>query len=137
MTRQLDQIENKIRGAVEADPKTGHYRCDRGIFTDQALFDLEMKHIFEGNWIYLAHESQLENPGDYYTTTVGRQPVVITRNKEGELQALLNTCSHRGATLCRKKRGNKASFTCPFHGWTFKNDGKLLKARDQIGRAHV
>lgn len=131
MTRQLDQIEKKIRGAVEADPKTGHYRCDRGIFTDQALFDLEMKHIFEGNWIYLAHESQLENPGDYYTTTVGRQPVVITRNKEGELQALLNTCSHRGATLCRKKRGNKASFTCPFHGWTFKNDGKLLKARDQ------
>lgn len=131
MTRQLDRLENKIRGAVEADPTTGHYRCDRGIFTDQELFDLEMKHIFEGNWVYLAHESQLENPGDYYTTTLGRQPVVITRTKEGELQALLNTCSHRGATLCRKKRGNKASFTCPFHGWTFKNDGKLLKARDQ------
>ncbi|WP_298718010.1 Rieske 2Fe-2S domain-containing protein [uncultured Oceanisphaera sp.] len=131
MTRQLDRLENKIRGAVEADPTTGHYRCDRGVFTDQQLFDLEMKHIFEGNWVYLAHESQLENPGDYYTTTVGRQPVVITRTKEGELQALLNTCSHRGATLCRKKRGNKASFTCPFHGWTFKNDGKLLKARDQ------
>ena len=131
MTRQLDRLEKKIRGAVEADPTTGHYRCDRGVFTDQELFDLEMKHIFEGNWVYLAHESQLKNPGDYYTTTVGRQPVVITRTKEGELQALLNTCSHRGATLCRKKRGNKASFTCPFHGWTFKNDGKLLKARDQ------
>lgn len=131
MTRQLDQLEEKIRGAVEVDPANGHYRCDRRIFTDQALFDLEMKYIFEGNWVFLAHESQIENPGDYFTTTVGRQPVVVTRSKDGELQALLNTCSHRGATLCRKKRGNRTSFTCPFHGWTFRNDGKLLKARDQ------
>ena len=131
MTRQLDQLEKKIRGAVEVDPANGNYRCDRSIFTDQRLFDLEMKYIFEGNWVFLGHESQVENPGDYFTLTLGRQPVVITRTKEGELQALLNTCSHRGATLCRKKRGNKASFTCPFHGWTFKNDGKLLKARDQ------
>ncbi|MEC9083425.1 MAG: Rieske 2Fe-2S domain-containing protein, partial [Pseudomonadota bacterium] len=131
MTRQLDRLENQIRGAVEADPTTGHYRCDRSIFTDEELFELEMKHIFEGNWIFLAHESQIENPGDYYTTTVGRQPVIITRTKDGELNAILNTCTHRGATLCRKKRGNKTSFTCPFHGWTFKNDGKLLKAKDQ------
>ena len=131
MTRQLDQLEKKIRGAVEVDPATGKYRGDRSVFTDQELFDLEMKYIFEGNWVFLGHESQVENPGDYFTLTLGRQPVVITRSKEGELQALLNTCSHRGATLCRKKRGNKASFTCPFHGWTFKNDGKLLKARDQ------
>lgn len=131
MTRQLDRLEKKIRGAVEVDPANGNYRCDRSIFTDQQLFDLEMKYIFEGNWVFLGHESQVENPGDYFTLTLGRQPVVITRTKEGELQALLNTCSHRGATLCRKKRGNKASFTCPFHGWTFKNDGKLLKARDQ------
>lgn len=131
MTRQLDQLEKKIRGAVEVDPASGHYRCDRSIFTDQQLFDLEMKYIFEGNWVFLGHESQVENPGDYFTLTLGRQPVVITRSKEGELRALLNTCSHRGATLCRKKRGNKSSFTCPFHGWTFKNDGKLLKARDQ------
>lgn len=131
MTRQLDQLEKQIRGAVEADPATGHYRGDRSAFTDQEIFELEMKYIFEGNWVYLAHESQIENPGDYYTATVGRQPVVITRTKEGELTALLNTCSHRGATLCRKKQGNKSSFTCPFHGWTFRNDGKLLRARDQ------
>ncbi|MBO1520492.1 Rieske 2Fe-2S domain-containing protein [Oceanisphaera pacifica] len=131
MTRQLDRLEEQIRGAVEADPATGHYRGDRSAFTDQEIFELEMKHIFEGNWVFLAHESQIENPGDYYTATVGRQPVVVTRTKEGELRALLNTCSHRGATLCRKKQGNKASFTCPFHGWTFKNDGKLLRARDQ------
>lgn len=131
MTRQLDRLEHTIRHAVEADAQTGRYRCDRRIFTDEALFELEMKHIFEGNWVFLAHESQVENPGDYYTTYVGRQPVILTRTKDGELKAILNTCSHRGATLCRKKRGNRSSFTCPFHGWTFRNDGKLLKARDQ------
>ncbi|ODC04034.1 benzoate 1,2-dioxygenase large subunit [Terasakiispira papahanaumokuakeensis] len=131
MSRQLDQLEKKIVNAVEADAKNGRYRCDRSIFTDKTLFELEMKHIFEGNWVFLAHESQIEAPGDYYTAYIGRQPVMITHTQAGELKAMLNTCSHRGATLCRKKHGNKSSFTCPFHGWTFKNDGRLLKAKDQ------
>ena len=61
MSATLNQLEQKIRGAVEADDETGHYRCDRGIFTDQDLFDLEIKHIFEGNWVFLAHESQIQS----------------------------------------------------------------------------
>ena len=59
---------------------------------------------------------------------MGRQPIFIARNKEGELNAFINACSHRGAMLCRFKSGNKA--TCPFHGWTFNNSGKLLKVKD-------
>ena len=131
MQQQLDQLQERVRSAVVADAEQGIYRCNRAIFTDQALFELEMKYIFEGNWVYLAHESQIADNGDYFTTHIGRQPVVITRDAKGQLNALLNTCSHRGATLCRHKRGNKTSFTCPFHGWTFNNGGKLLKARDQ------
>jgi benzoate/toluate 1,2-dioxygenase alpha subunit len=96
----------------------------------RSLFELEMKHIFEGNWIYLAHESQVPNNNDYYTTHIGRQPVFIARNRQGELNAFINACSHRGAQLCRHKRGNKATYTCPFHGWTFNNSGKLLKVKD-------
>jgi benzoate/toluate 1,2-dioxygenase subunit alpha len=106
------------------------YRLNRAAFTEPSLFDLEMKHVFEGNWVYLAHESQIPAPNDYFTTHIGRQPIVITRNKQGELNALINACSHRGAVLCRHKRGNKSSFTCPFHGWTFSNAGKLLKVKD-------
>ncbi|MBT3145951.1 Rieske 2Fe-2S domain-containing protein [Neptunomonas phycophila] len=131
MTKRLDQLQDKVNSAVIAHPETGRYQCDRSVFTDKELFDLEMKYIFEGNWVFLAHESQIPEIGDYFTVTVGRQPVVITRDKSGELNAILNTCSHRGATLCRRKRGNKTSFTCPFHGWSFKNDGKFQKARDQ------
>ena len=59
------------------DKERGDYRLHRSAFTDPALFELEMKHIFEGNWIYLAHESQIPNNNDYYTTHIGRQPVFI------------------------------------------------------------
>jgi benzoate/toluate 1,2-dioxygenase alpha subunit len=112
------------------DKAKGDYRLNRAAFTDPELFELEMKHIFEGNWIYLAHESQIPNNNDYYTTHMGRQPVFIARNRQGELNAFINACSHRGAQLCRHKRGNKATYTCPFHGWTFNNNGKLLKVKD-------
>src|SRR5690554_7336427 len=131
MTSKLDQLEERVRGAVVDDAEKGIFRCHRSMFTDPAFFELEMKHVFEGNWLFLAHESQISEPGDYMTVTMGRQPVVITRDKSGELHALINACAHRGATLCRRKRGNKGTFTCPFHGWTFKNDGKLLKAKNE------
>lgn len=131
--RAADQFAN-IRAALDdalvEDPETGRYQVRRSVFTDEQLFDLEMTHIFEGNWIYLAHESQIPNVGDYFTTYMGRQPIVITRNKDGELGALINACSHRGAMLCRRKTDNRTTFTCPFHGWTFNNSGKLLKAKD-------
>lgn len=126
-----DHVEKLLDSALQDDQANGVFRCRRDIFTDPALFELEMKHIFEGNWVYLAHESQIPEVNDYFTTTIGRQPIVITRSKEGVLNAVINACAHRGAMLCRKKHGNKGSFTCPFHGWTFGNTGKLLKVKDE------
>ena len=126
----LDSVETRIETALEDDAERGVFRVARDIFTDPELFELEMKTIFEGNWIYLAHESQVANPNDFFTTTIGRQPIIIARNRQGELNAFINACSHRGAMLCRFKRGNKATYTCPFHGWTFNNSGKLLKVKD-------
>ena len=124
-------VEKLLDSALQDDKDAGVYRCRRDIFTDPALFELEMKHIFESNWVYLAHESQIPAINDYFTTTIGRQPIVITRGKDGKLNAVINACAHRGAMLCRKKHGNKGSFTCPFHGWTFNNAGKLLKVKDE------
>ena len=124
-------VENLLNSGLQDDPENGVFRCRRDIFTDSDLFELEMKHIFEGNWIYLAHESQIPEINDYFTTNIGRQPIVITRTKDGSLNAVINACAHRGAMLCRRKHGNKGSFTCPFHGWTFANTGKLLKVKDE------
>jgi benzoate/toluate 1,2-dioxygenase alpha subunit len=125
-----------LNSLLEENRDEGIYRCKREMFTDPRLFDLEMKHIFEGNWLYLAHESQIPQKNDYITLQMGRQPVFITRNKDGVLNAFLNACSHRGAMLCRHKRGNKSSYTCPFHGWTFNNSGKLLKVKDPAGAGY-
>jgi benzoate/toluate 1,2-dioxygenase alpha subunit len=125
-----DNLIAKVGGMMEVNKEKGLYRGRRDMFTDPELFELEMKHIFEGNWIYLAHESQVANPNDYFTGYIGRQPIVITSNKDGELNCFINACSHRGAVLCRKKKDNKVVFTCPFHGWSFNNSGKLVKVKD-------
>jgi benzoate/toluate 1,2-dioxygenase alpha subunit len=133
---EADALRRKIDTAFEEDLEKGHYRVARDIFTDPELFELEMKHIFEGNWIYLAHESQIPNKNDYLTGYMGRQPIFIARNRQGELNCFINACSHRGAMLCRHKRANKSTYTCPFHGWTFNNSGKLLKVKDPEGAGY-
>ena len=136
MTTRLESLEGTLSNAIQDIPEEGIIRANRTIFTDEDLFELEMKYIFEGNWVYLAHESQVPEIGDYFTTTIGRQPVVITRDKEGELNCLINACSHRGAMLCRRKTDNRKTLTCPFHGWTFSNNGKLLKVKDPRGAGY-
>jgi benzoate/toluate 1,2-dioxygenase alpha subunit len=136
MTADVTHVRDVLADAVVDDPERGVFRANRRIFTDEELFELEMTHIFEGNWIYLAHESQVADPGDYFTTTIGRQPVVITRDKSGELHCLINACAHRGAMLCRRKTDNRMTLTCPFHGWTFRNDGALLKVKDPEGAGY-
>ena len=136
ITEHLTHVATVLANAVVDDAEAGVYRANRRIFTDEEIFELEIKHIFEGNWIYLAHESQVPNPGDYFTTYIGRQPVVITRDKTGELNCLINACAHRGAMICRRKTDNRMTLTCPFHGWTFRNDGTLLKVKDPDGAGY-
>ena len=126
----LNNSMDKIDQLLIENYETGEFKLHRSVFTDEELFELEMKYIFEGNWVFLAHDSQIPNINDYYTTYIGRQPIIIARNKEGELHAMINACSHRGAQLCRYKSGNKSTYTCPFHGWTFNNSGKLLRVKD-------
>lgn len=103
----------------------GISRVDRAIFTDPDLFEIEMDRIWEGNWIYLAHESQIPRPHDFMTLFMGRQPVILARSGTGEINAFINACAHRGTTLLRECRGNKAEYACPFHGWSFDSAGKL------------
>lgn len=126
----ISKVASVLDDAMQVDESAGIYRCRRDIFTDPDIFELEMKYLFEGGWVYLAHESQVAKTNDYFTTYIGRQPIVITRDKNNELHAFINACAHRGATLCRRRRGNRGTFTCPFHGWTFSNDGRLLKVKD-------
>ncbi|HAC33170.1 MAG TPA: benzoate 1,2-dioxygenase large subunit, partial [Gammaproteobacteria bacterium] len=90
-----------------------------------------MERIFESTWIFLCHESLIPNPNDYYSTVMGRRPVLITRSEDGSINAFINACSHRGAQLCRTERGNSKFLTCPYHGWVFDSSGNCVDVRDQ------
>ncbi|MDB5425257.1 MAG: benzene 1,2-dioxygenase [Phenylobacterium sp.] len=116
----------ELGGLIDERPDEGVFRVHRRMFTDEQIFELEMKHIFEGNWVYVAHESQVPKPNDFMTTYIGRQPIILTRSRDGELAALLNTCAHRGASVELGKCGNKKLFVCPFHGWSYENTGKII-----------
>jgi len=104
-------------------PEEGRFEVGRRMFEDPAVFELEMRHIYESTWIYLCHESQVPNPHDYFAGRIGVNKVLVTRNGEGEVKAFLNSCTHRGAQLTTTKKGNQKNFMCPFHGWVFNSDG--------------
>ncbi|MCW3478421.1 anthranilate 1,2-dioxygenase large subunit [Neisseriaceae bacterium JH1-16] len=128
-TKTISEWQDFVGGCLDFRPADGVYRIAREMFTEPELFELEMEFIFEKNWIYACHESEIANPHDFVTLRAGRQPMIITRDGNGELNALINACQHRGATLTRMSRGNQSTFTCPFHAWCYKNDGRLVKVK--------
>lgn len=98
----------------------------RDVFTSKGVFRLEMERLFARCWIYVGHESQIPNPGDYYASTVGDQPVIMVRHKDGTIHVLYNRCPHRGVELVNEGHGSVGPmFRCPYHAWTFKTDGTL------------
>ncbi|MDB5839438.1 MAG: benzoate 1,2-dioxygenase large subunit [Herminiimonas sp.] len=136
METRMDALAERIGSLLSDDRAAGKMQIAREAFTDEALFELEMKTIFESNWIYMCHESQISRPNDYVTSYIGRQPVIINRNKAGELGGFINACAHRGTTLCRDKKGNKSVFACSFHGWCFNSSGNLIKVREEEGAGY-
>jgi benzoate/toluate 1,2-dioxygenase alpha subunit len=100
-------------------------RVHRSVYTDPELFELEMERIFGRAWLFVGHESQVPHAGDYITTELGRQPVIMVRHRDGSINVLLNRCTHRGAKVVNERRGNAARLTCCYHGWSFDTDGRL------------
>ncbi|RVT69403.1 ribosomal subunit interface protein [Agrobacterium sp. CNPSo 2736] len=101
-------------------------RIHRRVIADPHVFDLEMDRVFGRSWNYVGHESQVPQPGDYFTTQIGRQPVVMSRHTNGQVYVVENRCPHKGALVCPERSGNSKRFMCMYHGWRFENDGSLV-----------
>lgn len=100
-------------------------RVHRRVYTDASVFEKEMENVFGKAWIYVGHESQVPRHGDYFTTTIGTEAVIVVRHSDDSIRVLYNRCPHRGAKLAAEAAGHVSDFRCIYHGWTFATDGKV------------
>ena len=111
-----------LRGLVDTD----RGMLNKQIFIEPEIYQQELEQIFARCWLFLCHESQIPNPGDFFSTYMGEDPVLVVRHTDGSVGAFLNVCRHRGNRVCRADAGNASSFVCAYHGWTYGTDGKLI-----------
>ena len=124
----LSRYARPEAGGFEAlvDTRPHRFRVHTRAYTDPAVFEAEMERIFHGTWSFIGLESELPNPGDYKTVSIGLQPVIACRGEDGKINVMVNRCVHRGAVVARESRGNVREFNCPYHGWVYAHDGRLV-----------
>lgn len=96
------------------------------IYNDKEIFELEKERLFGRSWLFVAHESEVPEAGDYVVRRVLEDSFIISRDEKGEIRALFNMCLHRGMQVCRAEMGNASHFRCPYHGWSYRNDGRIV-----------
>ena len=113
--RFIDGLVNSKAGQVS-----------REIFVNDEIYAQEQEQVFTRSWLYIGHESQVSKPGDYFVSCMGEESVILCRDRDSKLHVFLNSCMHRGMKVCRYDEGNTPVFTCPYHGWSYAADGKLV-----------
>lgn len=117
--KQRTKVTSDYSSLVKED------RVHVSVYTDPDIFEAEMARIFHRTWVFVGHDSEVTEPGDFKLRTIGKVPVIMVRDKEGNVRVLINRCRHRGNAVCQADQGNTTSFTCAYHGWTYELDGRL------------
>lgn len=120
---------------VDVDMGKRSFRVRRTAYTSPEIFELEKKRIFDKVWLYIGHGSELKKNGDYRTRRLAGRDLIFVRDKNGEVAVFYNSCTHRGARLYREPSGNARNIVCPYHGWVFNTEGKLLSLKNETGFA--
>ena len=120
------------RGPLVDEDRAAHrFRVHRSTMTSPEIHAMELERIFARSWLYVGHESEIREPGDYVRRPVGGRPVFMVRGKSGAVNVFHNTCTHRGALVCRQDRGNAKVFQCFYHAWSFNTEGELVGVPDR------
>jgi phthalate 3,4-dioxygenase subunit alpha len=114
MTDQSGTLSSVRRGMIPAH-----------IYNDREIFELERERVFGRAWVFVGHESEIAQPGDYVVRRVLDDSFIVARDEHGQVHAHFNMCLHRGMQVCRAEMGNASHFRCPYHGWSYRNDGRL------------
>ncbi|GAB5450059.1 MAG: aromatic ring-hydroxylating dioxygenase subunit alpha [Halioglobus sp.] len=115
-------MHTDISKLVNEDASLISRRC----WSDEGVYALEKRGIFGKCWLFLGHESQVPNPGDFVQAYMCETPVILSRGEDGALYANVNSCTHRGLPVCRADHGNTRRFICPYHNWSYAVDGSLV-----------
>lgn len=118
----------KLFARAREEIESGHFALPLALFADEELYAAEMTRIFGRAWNFLAHESEVPNPGDYVLRHIGADPILVVRGDDREVRAFHAICRHRGMQICRAEAGNAERFVCPYHGWAYGSNGSLLGA---------
>lgn len=119
-----------IRAAFAARPPG--FTLPGLLYRDAGVFDLDLQHIWHQSWVFAGASCEIAAPGDFFTLTIGRTPIVVLRDRTGTVRAFFNTCRHRGSVVCTAERGRMSSMVCPYHQWTYDLTGRLRHA-DMMG----
>lgn len=106
------------------------YALDQRFYVDPDIYALELERIINRNWILAGHQSELPDTGDFKVVRIGRESAILVRSQDGSIKAFANVCRHRGSLVCLENRGTTRKFICPYHGWVYDTDGRLIAARD-------
>ncbi len=112
---EVDQLVQSERGLIS-----------RELFVNEDLFREELQKVFTRAWLFVGHESLIPNPNDFFSSRMGDESVILSRDETGQIHVFLNSCRHRGMKVCRYEQGNTSLFVCPYHSWSYKTDGRLL-----------
>lgn len=116
-----------MTSTAEAPLITPDWRISGSAYRDRRIFEAEMRSVFTRCWIFVAHESEIADGGDYKTARIGRQPVIVVRAADdGAIHVMFNRCRHRASAVCQREYGNANHFRCAYHGWTYASDGQLV-----------
>src|SRR5260370_9544109 len=98
----------------------------REIFVNEDIYAQEQERVFARGWLHVGHESQIPKLGDYFVSSMGEESVILCRDRASRIHVFLNSCRHRGMKVCRYDEGSTTVFTCPYHGWSYGTDGRLV-----------